>query len=161
MAQERTASILTGIAGVHFVVSEFSRREMIALATVRNTSAYDIVVISGDGKRHANIQVKTSSKRRTFWPMPPSKTVRSGKDDFYVLLRWLSNEGRYEAFMLTGRQAQREVRREERWQAREVKRGPTGRKYSPQSGQAENVSANAWNGQKDGKASESEYFWKS
>jgi hypothetical protein len=73
MRDKRIPSALTGIAGVHYVVSELSRRGMIALPTIRNMGAYDIVVASADGRRHANIQVKTSSKRVTFWLMPPSK----------------------------------------------------------------------------------------
>jgi len=129
--RKRAASVLTGIAGVHYVVSEFSRRGMIALPTVRNISAYDIIVVSADGKRHANIQVKTSSKRRTSWPMPPSEKVRSGKGDYYVLLRWSGKQDRYEAFMLTGREAKHEVKREEKRQAKEVRRGTHGKKIFP------------------------------
>jgi hypothetical protein len=36
---------LIGIAGVHHVVSELSRRGLIALPTVKNTAAYDIVAL--------------------------------------------------------------------------------------------------------------------
>ena len=61
------SSALIGIAGVHYVVAELSRRGMVALPTTRNTAAYDIVVVTPDGDKHANIQVKASSKRVTFF----------------------------------------------------------------------------------------------
>jgi len=83
---KRAPSALIGTAGIHFVVPELSRRGMIVLPTVRNTAAYDVIVVSDNGKRHANIQVKTSSKRCTFWPMLPSGKIRTGPDDYYVLL---------------------------------------------------------------------------
>ena len=54
---------LIGIAGVHHVVSELSRRGLVALPTVKNTAAYDIVALNVEGTWHANIQVKTSSTR--------------------------------------------------------------------------------------------------
>ena len=107
---------LIGIAGVHHVVSELSRRGLLALPTVRNTAAYDVVVITPDGRKHANIQVKSSSKRVLFFRMPPSARMRTGPRDFYVLARWLKNERRYECFMLTGREAKEAVKHEERWQ---------------------------------------------
>ena len=107
---------LIGIAGVHHVVSELSRRGLVALATVCNTAAYDVVVVTPDGRKHANIQVKTSSKRASFFRMPPSSRVKAGPNDFYVLVRWLRKDQRYESFMLTGREAKAAVRRREQWQ---------------------------------------------
>jgi len=113
---------LIGIAGVHHVVSELSRRGLVALPTIRNTAAYDVVVVTPDGRKHANIQVKASSKRALFFRMPPSSRVRAGPRDFYVLARWIEKERRYECFMLTGREAKEAVKRGERWQ-RSRKRG--------------------------------------
>ncbi len=109
---------LVGIAGVHHVVSELSRRGLIALPTSRNIAGYDVVVTTPDGRKHANIQVKTSLKRVTFFPMPPSNRVRSGGRDWYVLLRWLPKEGRFEGFILSGHQARLEVQRGERFQTK-------------------------------------------
>ncbi len=114
---------LIGIAGVHHVVSELSRRGLVALATTRNTAAYDIVVTTVHGDKHANIQVKTSHRRAAFFPTPPSKGVRAGPRDFYVLLRWLAKEHRYEGFMLTGRMARAEVRRGEQFQRERIRAG--------------------------------------
>jgi hypothetical protein len=104
-----TDNNLTGIAGVHFVVSELSRRGIIALPTIKNTAAYDIVAVNPEGTRHANIQVKTSSKRVTFFPMPAPEKIRAGKYDIYVLLRWVEQKATYEVFLLTGRQAREAV----------------------------------------------------
>jgi hypothetical protein len=114
---------LIGIAGVHHVVSELSRRRMVALPTVRNTAAYDIVVVTPDGRRHANIQVKTSSKRASFFRMPASAKVKSGPRDYYVLVRWVESESRYEGFMLRGREAKAAVARREKWQRGRRRRG--------------------------------------
>jgi hypothetical protein len=100
---------LIGIAGVHHVISELSRQGMIALPTARNTAAYDVVVVSADGKKHANIQVKTSSKAVANFPMPAAKKIRTGPNDIYVLARWRESERRYECFLLTGREACGEV----------------------------------------------------
>ena len=100
---------LFGIAGVHHVVSELSRRGMVALPTVKNTAAYDIVVLNVEGTKHANVQVKASSKKVGFFPMPPPEKVRSGKSDVYVFVRWLKNEERYQGYLLTGKQAKAAV----------------------------------------------------
>ncbi len=103
-----------GIAGVHHVVSELSRRGLVALPTVRNLAAYDILVANVEGTWHANVQVKSSSKAVGGFPMPAADKVRTGKRDFYVLARWVEKpgqDGRYECFLLTGRQAKAEIER--------------------------------------------------
>lgn len=112
-----------GIAGVHFVVSELSRRGMIALPTTRNTAAYDVVVVTPDGTKHANIQVKASLKRRTFFLMPPGAKVKTGAHDYYVLLHWIERDQRFEGFMLTGKQARSEVKRGENFQRKRMHLG--------------------------------------
>lgn len=100
---------LSGIAGVHYVASELSRRGLIALPTTKNLPAFDILVANVEGTRHANIQVKASSKRAPFFPMPPPEKVRTGRHDYYVLVRWIESAARYEGFLLTGKQAQKAV----------------------------------------------------
>ncbi len=117
------SNALIGIAGVHYVASELSRRGLVALPTTRNVSAYDIIAVTQDGKKHANIQVKASSKRVTFFPMPSSEKVRTGTHDYYVLARWLATEARFECFMLSGRQARKEVQRREEFQEARVRAG--------------------------------------
>jgi hypothetical protein len=119
----RANNALIGIAGVHHVVSELSRRGLIALPTVRNTAAYDVVVVTTDGTRHANIQVKASSKRVSFFRMPTSKRVMAGPCDYYVLLRWDDREGKYDVMMLTGAEARAEVLASETSQQRRIESG--------------------------------------
>lgn len=111
MKKERRSSILTGIAGVHHVVEVLSRRGVVALPTIRNTAAYDIIAVSEDGARHANIQVKTTRGRK-FWLMPRPEKIRTGPKDFYVLLRLVEKEkpSRYAGYMLTGKDALRYVK---------------------------------------------------
>ena len=119
----RPTPALVGVAGVHYVVSELSRRGLIALPTIRNVAAFDVVISTPDGKKHANIQVKTSLKRVTFFPMPTTKRVSASPRTWYVLLRWLSAEKRFEGFMLSGREAREEVRRGDRFQAKRIALG--------------------------------------
>lgn len=118
-----TNTALIGIAGVHHVVSELSRRGLVALPTTKNIAAYDIVALNVEGTRHANIQVKASSKRVTFFPMPTADKVRAGLHDIYVFVRWLPTESRYECFLLTGRQARRAVEQEIKSQRANIKTG--------------------------------------
>ena len=109
MQGEKRSSILTGISGVHHVAEVLSQRGIIALPTIRNTAAYDIIAVSQDGSKHANIQVKTNSGRN-FWLMPQPKKIRCGPRDFYVLLRRTEGEGAsFDGFMLTGKDARRRV----------------------------------------------------
>jgi hypothetical protein len=114
---------LIGIAGVHHVVSELSRRGLVALPTTKNIAAYDIVALNVQGTKHANIQVKASSKRATFFPMPPAEKVRAGKRDIYVFVRWLPDDERYECFLLTGSQARNAVEGEIESQRTRIKTG--------------------------------------
>ncbi|MFU8781423.1 MAG: hypothetical protein ACNA71_10435 [Kiritimatiellia bacterium] len=120
---------LTGIAGVHFVVSELSRRRIVALPTVKNTAAYDIVAVNPEGTRHANIQVKTSSKRVNFFPMPAPEKIRAGNHDIYILLRWIKQKGTYEVFLLTGRQARDAVRKTVDGQRERIQMGLRNREF--------------------------------
>ena len=116
-------SVLTGISGVHHVVSELSRRGLVALPTIRNLAAYDVLVSTLDGRRHANLQVKASGSRVNFFPMPEPARIRSGPNDWYVLLRWLKAEDRYEGFMLSGKAAKAGVLRDQRTQEHRIRYG--------------------------------------
>jgi hypothetical protein len=111
--KQKLPNDLIGISGVHFVVSELSRRGLIALPTVKNCAAYDVIVANQRGTKHANLQVKTSFGTRDFWPMPPSTKVRKGPDDHYVFLRWLASEKRFKGYMLPGRELRTCVSRAE------------------------------------------------
>lgn len=118
-----TSNALIGIAGVHYVAAELSRRGMVALPTTRNTAGYDIVVVTAEGTKHANIQVKASSKRVSFFPMPMPELIRAGPRDYYVLVRWFERENRFEGFMLTGRHAREAVASSIERQKRSIRRG--------------------------------------
>ena len=118
---------LIGAAGVYHVASELSRRGLIALPTIRNTKGYDIIVANPEGTHYANIDVKTSQRRVGYWPMPSSIAIRHGQNDFYVLLRWVEKERRFEGFMLTGIEAKEEVVRWENEDPYNVKQRSEGK----------------------------------
>jgi hypothetical protein len=119
----QTSNALIGIAGVHYVVSELSRRGLVALPTIRNTAAYDVVVVRRDGTKHANLQVKTSSTKVTFFRMPPSEKVMAGRHDYYVLLRWDQKANSYDGLMLTGKEARDAVAASEARQKKRIESG--------------------------------------
>lgn len=105
------------------VVSELCRRGMVALPTIRNTAAFDIVVTSQNGRKHANIQVKTSGRRRQFWRMPPSSNICCGRNDYYALLRWNPKESRFQVFLLSGKVARDAVAEGEAFQRKRIREG--------------------------------------
>ena len=90
---------LIGAAGVHFVASELSLRGLIALPTIRNTAGTDIIVVSKDGKWHANLQVKTSRNKVSFWPIGKSYEAWNGENNYYVFVRYLKDKERFEVFL--------------------------------------------------------------
>lgn len=101
---------LTGAAGVFYVASVFSMRGMIALPTIRNTAGFDIIVASADGSGHANVQVKTSASRPSFWPICQNiGSVKIASNDFYVLLRRTADGAGFEGFMLSGTEMKSEL----------------------------------------------------
>jgi hypothetical protein len=90
---------LIGAAGVHFVVSELSLRGFIALPTIRNTAGMDIVAVHPNGEWHANIQVKTSRSKVSFWPIGTTYHRWCGPHNHYAFVRYLAGEGRFEIFL--------------------------------------------------------------
>ena len=131
MTKRTVSNALVGIAGVHYVAAELSRRGLIALPTIRNTAGYDIIVATPDGKKHANIQVKTSLKEVKFWLMPTADKVCTKRNDYYVLVRWVERGKRFEGFMLKGREAEKEVAAEEKRQEEKIKMGRHGKTIYP------------------------------
>ena len=118
----RVQNTLIGIAGVHFVVSELSLRGLIALPTIRNTAGVDVLVASTDGLWHANLQVKTSQRKVTFWPAGARYERWLGESNFYVFVRFLPAESRFEAFLETANQVSEQVQTDlERFRARGLK----------------------------------------
>ena len=90
---------LMGAAGVHFVASQLSLRGLIALPTIRNTAGIDIVVVNKSGTWQANLQVKTSRSKVTFWPVGKAYDAWRGRNNYYVFVRYVKAEGRFEAFL--------------------------------------------------------------
>ena len=123
LTSKQKNAVLTGIAGVHHVVSELSLRGMIALPTVRNTAAYDVIVLSKDGRKHANIQVKTSSNPPQFWITPVSGKIRSGPRDFYVFLARPRKEKGFVGYLVTSKETKHVVRAWEKESTKRVKEG--------------------------------------
>jgi hypothetical protein len=107
-----------GAAGVHYVTYRFLLRGMQALPTIRNTAGTDLVVTSRDGRKHGNIQIKTSQKNREFLPICSAKNfekLRPSRWDYYVLLRRRREDDsrkpapEFEGFMLTASEANKEM----------------------------------------------------
>ena len=109
-AKSRVDNALIGAAGVHFVVSELSLRGLIALPTIRNTAGVDVVVVSADGSWHANLQVKTSRNKVGFWPVGKRYEQVCGKNNFYVFVRYIKKEARFEAFLESADRVAEDIR---------------------------------------------------
>ena len=90
---------LIGAAGVHFVVSELSLRGLIALPTIRNTAGVDVLVTNKSGTWHANLQVKCSRSRVSFWTVGKKYNDWVGRNNYYVLVRYNPNTSTLEAFL--------------------------------------------------------------
>ena len=107
VANGKVSNTLIGIAGVHYVVSELSRRGLIAMPTIRNTAGIDILVAEPDGSVQAVLQVKTAGKkkiqqeRRQWWPMPKPDKCLKGPNAFYVFVRYDKDKEKFEAFLET------------------------------------------------------------
>ena len=118
---------LIGAAGVHCVAAELSLRGLIALPTIRNTAGTDIVVTNLAGTWLANLQVKTSRSRVGFWPLGTHFESWTGRNDYYVFLRWLRLQHSFEIFCesaaIVAKQASRSLEREK------ARRG--GKAFSP------------------------------
>lgn len=121
----RNDNSLVGAAGVHYAAYHLARNGFVALPTVRNTAGIDLIVMRPDGRKHANIQVKTkaSQGQARYWPVCSAKKFEKlpfGKDDYYLLLRWRGDDGHSPArsgtvvpevdgFLLTAREAKKEL----------------------------------------------------
>ncbi len=106
----RLDNALVGAAGVYHVAAELSLRGLIALATIRNARGIDIVVVNPAGSWHANVQVKTSQDKVAFWPISPKYREFSGSDNYYVFVRYLAKNARFEVFLETADQVIKDQR---------------------------------------------------
>jgi len=108
-SSEKPTKTLIGVAGVHFVVSELSLRNLVALPTIRNTAGIDILVSEPDGSGQANLQVKTRSSKEDYWPTSRPERCLKGPRSFYVFVRYLPDEERFEAFLESGSNVAKQV----------------------------------------------------
>jgi hypothetical protein len=92
-------SALIGAAGVHYVVSILSLRGLIALPTIRNTAGVDVVVTDKKGTWHANLQVKTSRSKVSFWPIGKKFNEWVEQNNYYVFLRYNNKTNSFEVFL--------------------------------------------------------------
>jgi glycosyltransferase involved in cell wall biosynthesis len=118
MRQQKQSNALIGAAGVHFVVSELSRRGLIALPTTRNTAGIDVVVVNTNGTGHANLQVKTSGRKVRFWPIGKRYKELRGKRNYYVFVRYLKKENQFEVFLESAAEVTKQVQPRERKKAK-------------------------------------------
>lgn len=90
---------LIGNAGVYWVVSELSRRGLVALPTVRNCPGADVLVLHPETGALATLQVKTSRSFVKFWPasVPPAQWQRASH--CYVFVRRTRDGRAFEGFL--------------------------------------------------------------
>jgi hypothetical protein len=111
MTQPTKDKSLIGAAGVHVVAAELSLRGLIALPTIRNTAGVDIIAVNKSGAWRANIQVKSSGRKATFWPVGKRYESWCGADDYYAFVRFIRKEWRFEVFLETATRVASEVSR--------------------------------------------------
>jgi hypothetical protein len=111
----KVSNTLIGIAGVHYVVSELSRRGLIAMPTIRNTAGIDVLVAELDGSAQAVLQIKTAGRKRIqqertqWWPMSKPENSLKGPNAFYVFVRYDKDKEKFEAFLETADAVVRQV----------------------------------------------------
>lgn len=111
---EKVSKALVGVAGVHWVVTKLSWRGIIALPTVRNTAGVDVLCTNKDGSKIALLQVKSSRRKASYWPTPKGDAILSGKNCYYVFLRYTHDIDDFEAFLVPGREVKEQVAENEK-----------------------------------------------
>ncbi|PIS13559.1 MAG: hypothetical protein COT67_01100 [Candidatus Tagabacteria bacterium CG09_land_8_20_14_0_10_41_14] len=91
--------IFTGITGEHFVAAEISKRGAIATITLKNVPNIDILSSSIDGKRTANIQVKTGRLTTGGFIVGHNPMKTLGKNFFYIFV-FLKDDGESEYWII-------------------------------------------------------------
>lgn len=85
----RSKKALIGVAGVHLVVAELSRRGVIALPTTRNTEGIDVLASNTNTGKAVSIQVKTCQymkKNRPYWILGKGSEELKKADLYYVFV---------------------------------------------------------------------------
>ena len=121
VTKKRKSVSLIGSAGVHYVCAVLNMNGLIALPTVRNTKGPDVVVLTENGDLSANLQVKTSSRKVSHWPIGNDYENWNGKNNYYVFVRYDAEQ--FEAFMASAEIVIQEVRsKQKEFRKRELKR---------------------------------------
>jgi hypothetical protein len=116
--KKRLPGNMFGMAGVFWVASEISRRNWIALPTVRNLKGVDIFATSSSptGSKFVEIQVKAIQGRR-FWLLGPMKRedIPNRKSLFFVFVRPESTSAfaHLEAFVVPSSKVCKEARQQD------------------------------------------------
>jgi hypothetical protein len=79
-------SLLTGVAGEHYVAAELSRRGHIASITLRNTRGIDILASNESATRQVGIQVKASQLNSPSWLLNQKAEEFVADNLFYVFV---------------------------------------------------------------------------
>lgn len=85
---------ITGISGEYFVAGELSKRNYIALLTLRNTAGIDIIVTNPTTYKSTNIQVKTT-RRNPPWLLHKKNEKSYGNKLFYVFVNMMDDKQEY------------------------------------------------------------------
>lgn len=112
MIKKRKSVSLIGSAGVHYVCAELNMNGLLALPTVRNTKGMDVIVLTQSGELLANLQVKTSSRKVSFWPIGKHYQDWTGENDYYIFVRYYDE--RFEAYLESARNVIHQVKDKQR-----------------------------------------------
>lgn len=110
----------TGIACVHYVGAELSRRGYAVAVTARNTEGIDLMATAPGSLRSYAIQVKGNARRTSFWLLGEGYKPFSQPTFFYTFVNLLNDGTRAEFFIVPSRVVARRYtggRRKPRWPA--------------------------------------------
>jgi hypothetical protein len=86
---------LTGIAGTYYLAAELSRRGYVALVTIKNTSAVDLIVSSQENFNSIGIQVKTSQiNKNQGWILSSKNENLVSENIIYVFVNLKTDNAR-------------------------------------------------------------------
>lgn len=86
LQNEKSSSVLIGVAGEYFVAAELSARGYIASITLRNTKGVDIVCTNSDASKSVAIQVKTNRRSNRDWILNEKSESFYAKNHYYVFV---------------------------------------------------------------------------
>jgi len=81
-----TSNSTIALAGEYFVAAELAKMGHIALITLRNTEAVDILASNANGTKSVSIQVKTQKGNAHNWPLNYKAEKISSPNLFYIFV---------------------------------------------------------------------------